>query len=232
MNIVFIKTHKTASTLIRSIIENYADSNDLKTLIPPNIEQTNFVQNMTNSYLDSLGTYNVSCRHIAYNKSFFEKHVPSAKYITIVREPLERAISHYYHLNYDNKDVIDYNEWYRNCVRINQDKYPSKDIIHSGFDNYISRWLGYDVDSQITYESLSKRYDLILHVEHMTRSIELLCKYLRVDISENIIVRKNNNERYKSFVIDDDVRESFYENNKSDVKLYALTRRIFDEYSL
>ena len=45
-SVVYIKTHKTASTLVRNAVEKYADINGLSKLIPPAEEQSNFVCNI------------------------------------------------------------------------------------------------------------------------------------------------------------------------------------------
>ncbi|XP_071960606.1 galactosylceramide sulfotransferase-like isoform X2 [Antedon mediterranea] len=97
-NIVFVKTHKTASTTLASILQRFGYTRNLLfTLgkrghvlssthlfnrkmipsLPPNVKLFN----------KSLTGYNLLTNHVRYNRPEMDAVVQNAKYITIIREP-------------------------------------------------------------------------------------------------------------------------------------------------
>ena len=224
-SVVYIKTHKTASTLIRKAVEKYADLHRLSKLIPPAEEQSNFVANMSAEYLASLNPpYGVSARHIAYDRDFFRKVVPGARYISSVREPLDRAVSHYYYLHPDRRsqDFPDFNYWYAHKVE-SQQLYPSKHEIHVGFDNYMAKWLGFS--GGIDEGSLQEIYDLVCVQEKMDLSLQRLSEILGFEV-KNRRVRPSKKSVYQNFRVSEDIASLFRERNRLDYRLYELSNSL------
>jgi len=226
--IVYIKTHKTASTLIRNAVEEYADINGLTKLIPPAEEQSNFVCNMSAKYLSSLdSSYGVSARHIACDRSFFNRLMPNAVYISSVREPLDRAISHYYYLHPDRhaSDFPDFNYWYAKTHDSPMQSCPSQRDVHAGFDNYMTRWLGFSVG--LNENALREVYDLICVQEKMDLSLRLLSEILGFEV-KNERVRSSNKNSYQNFNVSEEIAALFKERNQPDYELYELSNRVLD----
>lgn len=226
--IVYIKTHKTASTLIRKAVEEYADLHGLKKLIPPADEQSSFVNNMSAEYLATLTPpYGVSARHIAYDREFFCRNVPGALYISSVREPLERAISHYYYLHPDRRsaDFPDFNYWYAHNLEAKIQPYPSRHEIHVGFDNYMARWLGFS--EELEEARLRNIYSLICVQERMDLSLQLLSNILGFKV-KNQRVRSNRKNSYHDFRVSEEIAAIFRTRNHLDYKLYELSNGLLD----
>ena len=226
--VVYIKTHKTASTLIRKAVEEYADVRGLTKLIPPTEEQANFVANMSAEYLASLAPrYGVSARHIAYDREFFHKFVPGAVYISSVREPLRRAVSHYYYLHPDRRssEFPDFNYWYAHKLESPLPPCPSKREILSGFDNYMARWMGFS--EGLSESALRKVYTLVCVQERMDLSLQLLSEILGFNVS-NERVRANKKDRYHNFRVSEEIAGIFKERNRLDYELYELSNAILD----
>jgi hypothetical protein len=226
--IVYIKTHKTASTLIRKAVEEYADVHGLVKLIPPPQEQSNFVTNMSAEYLASLTPpYGVSARHIAYDQDFFHRLVPDAIYISSVREPLERAVSHYYYLHPDRRspDFPDFNYWYAHNLDAPVQPFPLQREVHAGFDNYMTRWLG--LSAGLGESALRKVYALICVQERMDLSLQLLSEILGFKVS-NERVRTNKKNKYHNFRVAAEIAGIFKERNRLDYELYELSNSILD----
>jgi glycosyltransferase involved in cell wall biosynthesis len=227
-SIVYIKTHKTASTLVRKAVEEYADIHGLSKLIPPPEETSNFVANMSAEYLTSLNPpYGVSARHIAYGYDFFHKFVPGAVYIPSVREPLERAVSHYYCLHPDRRsaDFPDFNYWYAHNLESPVQPCPSKGDIHAGFDNYMARWMGFS--EGLSERALRNIYTLVCVQEKMDLSLKRLSEILGFNV-KNERVRSNKKNKYINFRVSEEIAEIFKERNRLDYELYELSNVILD----
>jgi glycosyltransferase involved in cell wall biosynthesis len=226
--VVYIKTHKTASTLVRNAVEEYADIHGLSKLIPPPEEQSNFVCNMSADYLASLEpAYGVSARHIAYDRSFFNKLIPDAVTISSIREPLDRAVSHYYYLHPDRRspDFPDFNYWYAANLDAPVSSCPSQRDVHAGFDNYMTRWLG--LSGGLDETALRKVYDLICVQERMDLSLKLLSEILGFRV-KNERIRGNEKNRYQDFRVSEEIARVFKERNALDYELYESGNRILD----
>lgn len=226
--VVYIKTHKTASTLIRKAVEEYADLHGLSKLILPREEHANFVANISAECLASLAPrYGVSARHIAYDREFFNKYVPNAVYISSVREPLKRAISHYYYLHPDrhSPDFPDFNYWYAHQLESTLQSCPSKQQILAGFDNYMARWMGFS--EGLSESALRKVYTLVCVQEKMDLSLKLLSEILGFNV-KNERVRPNKKNKYHNFRVSEEIAGIFKERNRLDYGLYELSIAILD----
>lgn len=221
--VVYVKTHKTASTLVRNAVEKYADIHGLTRLVPPDTEQSNFVCNMSADYLATLQPgYGVSARHIAYDRDFFQRLMPGALYVSSVREPLERAISHYYYLHPDRNapGFADFNHWYANNLDTPVPECPTQHDVHAGFDNYMARWLGFS--EGINEAAVRALYDLVCVQEKMDLSLQRLSELLGFEV-KNQRVRDSNNKTYQNFRVSAEIAELFRERNRLDYQLYEIS---------
>lgn len=171
----------------------------LTRLLPPDQEQSRFVCDMSADYLQSLQPgYGVSARHIAYDGEFFQRLMPGALYLASVREPLERAISHYYYLHPDRNapGFADFNHWYANNLDKPVPACPTQHDVHAGFDNYMARWLGFA--EGLDEAAVRAVYDLVCVQEKMDLSLQRLSELLGFEV-KNRRVRASNNDIYQNF---------------------------------
>lgn len=224
--VVYIKTHKTASTLIRDAVEKYADIHHLSRLVPPDTEQSRFVCDMSTDYLASLQPgYGVSARHIAYDHDFFQRLMPGACCISSVREPLERAISHYYYLHPDRNapGFLDFNRWYAKNPDTPVPECPTQHDVHVGFDNYMARWLGFT--EGLDEAAVRAVYDLVCVQENMALSLQRLSGLLGFEV-KNRQVRTSNDSSYRKFRVSEEIAALFRERNRLDYRLYELSNQL------
>ncbi|CAK8683154.1 galactosylceramide sulfotransferase-like isoform X1 [Clavelina lepadiformis] len=89
-NIVFIKTHKTASTGVQNILLRYGLHNNLKIAFPKNVHDFDYPHFFSSQSVAKQGSdpYNIVCHHMRMKydvlKGFMPKETP---FVTIVREP-------------------------------------------------------------------------------------------------------------------------------------------------
>jgi len=251
MNIVYTKIPKTASTYYcRLIEENYSKENGLKIYIPGSEgwrdPKVPIFPNISNGeddrYKNVIGKYNISARHLSQHKPFFDKIMDGPiKYVTTLRNPLNRMLSHYYcnyigtRSRYGNEER-DFNRWYsENYEKLNPKDYNQMNtMLPLGFDNLMSYMLDYQNEDELTVESVKNKLDLILLTEKTEDSKKLLSKFLGIkDITQgpyqNKRERKNPNPNYKNFKIDNSVLDLFMDNNKMDYKLYEISLDIFNQ---
>lgn len=251
MNIVYTKIPKTASTYYcRLLEENYSKKNGLKIYIPgkegwrdPKVPIFPTIVNGEDSrYKNVIGKYNISARHLSQHRPFFNKIMgEQIKYVTTLRNPLSRMLSHYYCNviglpNRYGEGKRDFNKWYlENHKKLNlKDYIQMNNTIPLGFNNLMSYMLDYQNGDEITIESVKNKLDLILLTERTEDSKKLLSKFLGIkDITEgsyqNKTERKNHDPNYKNFKIDSDVLYLFRDNNKMDYKLYEISLNIFNQ---
>ncbi len=213
-NIVFIKCHKCSSTTVRMLLEEYAQKKRLKFMYEgynPKMQLRDAPPVMPEVLKPP---YNLSTRHIAYSKKFFdEMMIKPYHFITFIREPLKRAISHYYSLCPLSKSMS-FNTFYPKI-----DEYPEYRMF---FTNWMAYFLGYDSPDEI--KGINNRYSFIGITEKFNESVKKLEKFLDYQfISQRRNYRYNNNNRYRHFVINNRVRIKFVEDNHPDYMLYNQT---------
>ncbi|XP_077867726.1 galactosylceramide sulfotransferase-like, partial [Saccoglossus kowalevskii] len=99
--VVYIKTHKTASSTMSSIIQRFGDSRNLSFAVPPRghilSSRYGFKQNMLNSTkyppLNGGTHYDILTNHVGYNRHEMEAVIPNATYITVLRHPVNQLVS-------------------------------------------------------------------------------------------------------------------------------------------
>ncbi len=99
--VVFIKTHKTASTTSASLFERYGYSHNLTFALPwvTHIfhESKLFNRDMVMTF-QGMTTFDMLTNHARFNRKEMEAVVPHAKYVTIIRDPasqLESAFAYF-----------------------------------------------------------------------------------------------------------------------------------------
>jgi len=214
---VFIKTGKCGSTYIRKYLSNCnycKKSETLEASYGGILKNKNY-----NKYLLTVNhvDYNTKLGYIEHFNKIMKYPV---KYITCVRDPLKRAISHYYS---DRPSELNYNEWYR---KFHTNKYMNSHHYTNLTNNYMSNYLGFNSIDEITEENILNRYELVIIMEQINKGIKKLSNILNTKYKE--LDQINRNKEYSSQPeIDDDVRILFNKNNEMDNKLYTLCCKLY-----
>lgn len=165
--------------------------------------------------------YNLYINHILYNDQYI-KHMNNIMinkiiYISCIREPLDRAISHYYYSN-RYKTKYNFNEFYDLFGNTDNEGYGSNDKIN----NCMSFYMGITDSSQLEEECLKNKYGLIVCLDN--NFIIKLCKYFDIKIVNN---KSNVNYNKPKIIVDPKIKEKFIENNKLDYMLYEIVNKIY-----
>ena len=203
-NVVFVKIHRCSSTTVRYIIEDFADKNNLTYPFKGQAIRFNDIPIQVPKLRKK---YNLFTRHKIYDKDFFESVIDSPAYVSFVRDPLERAISHHYGLS---KSASDFNEWYPENYKVRK--------------NYMSKFLGYNSIKDITKKNLESRYIFIGTTESFDRSIKLMGKTLGWNIGNNY---KKYNITNREKHMSEKTKKLFKKHNQADYKLYKLVKEIW-----
>ncbi|XP_057290287.1 uncharacterized protein LOC130612976 [Hydractinia symbiolongicarpus] len=105
INIAFLKTHKTASSTVTSILNRFADINNLDIAIPKRDLRFNWPSSFTLAAVDQSRMKkkraNVLCNHSVLNRKELVKAMKSGfRLITILRDPVEQIYSLFHYENF------------------------------------------------------------------------------------------------------------------------------------
>uniref|UniRef100_A0A8C6TL69 Galactose-3-O-sulfotransferase 1 n=1 Tax=Neogobius melanostomus TaxID=47308 RepID=A0A8C6TL69_9GOBI len=233
VNLMFMKTHKTASSTILNILFRFGQKHKLKFAFPDGRNDffypSPFVCSQVKDYKPG-NCFNIVCNHMRFNHREVAKLLPpDAVYITILRDPVDLFESsfHYYHravpltwkIKSDNKLGAFLN---------NPDAFYSKEAFNSfylknllffdfGFNNNLAED---DPSVHTAIESLSKRFDLVLLAEYFEESLILL-KELLCWTMEDVLYFKLNARRSSSVSrLTPELRAKAQKWNSIDWKLY------------
>lgn len=233
VNVMFMKTHKTASSTILNILFRFGEKHRLRFAFPDGRNDFFYPSPFLCSYVKDYkpgDCFNVVSNHMRFDQKEVAKLLPpDAVYITILRDPVDLFESsfHYYHravpltwnIKSDNKLAAFLN---------NPEAFYSKQAFNSfylknllffdfGFDNNLD---SDDPTVSAAIESLSKRFDLVLLAEYFEESLILL-KDLLCWTMEDVLFFKLNARRSSSVSqLTPELRAKAQKWNSIDWKLY------------
>ncbi|XP_070538593.1 galactosylceramide sulfotransferase-like [Ptychodera flava] len=239
--VVFIKTHKTASTTLASIIERYGYSRSLSFALGNTdhvlADQNLFTRKIVEKSPPPLGggerVYDMLTNHARYNRPEMDAVVPSAKYFTVLREPssqLESAFSYFrmaHSLNLQN---------HSNALQIfmkNPQKYMdgkfffwwqarNGQIFDLGLD-HVHHDDVYTVDYKI--RQLEHEMDMVLITEYIDESLLLLRRAFCWEMDDILYISNNIRSKKLRYKIGDSLRRKMLRWNSADVRLYQHFNR-------
>ena len=245
--IVFIKTHKTASSTTSSIIERYGYLHNLSFVVRPEgqilTETALFHRSVVGKHNkhktseNCSGSFDILAHHARYNRPEMEAVVPDATYVTIIRDPVSQFESAfaYYDIakklglsRYDNplaefmkKPRTYFNmrtfDYYWQILRNSQ--IYDLGLNHADHDNECV------VDSKIS--TLERELDLVMLTEYFPESLILLKKLLCWDFEDILYV--SNRVRSSKYRVDlpTDLKDKIRQWNSADRKLYEHFNKTF-----
>ncbi|XP_006814245.1 galactosylceramide sulfotransferase-like [Saccoglossus kowalevskii] len=183
--LVYIKTHKTGSTTLASILERFGYTGNLTMAVPEirhGFPRTNLFNRSMVWKIDNISSFDMLTNHARYNRPELDALIPNATYITILRHPLAQFESMFGFFNWGRhihtKDPI--------ATFVNDPKYINATIYgratHNSqlFDLGLSLKQTLDEDTvNKKIQSLNKEMDLVLITEYFDESLlilrDLLC---------------------------------------------------------
>ncbi|GIY18349.1 galactose-3-O-sulfotransferase 2 [Caerostris extrusa] len=247
MNIVFLKTHKCASTSVQNILMRYAHQQNLTIAVPifPKNHYFSLTQPFRKEMIagapwENLG-YNILCHHMVFNKAVIEKIMPKDSiYISIIRNPVSLFESLYEYdelQDFYHMDIEEYAKGTKNSSTATKLKNRSNGMgrnqmlfdfgVHPAFFNNRAMIIR-------AIENIERNFDFIMVAEYFDESIillkHILCWELDDVISLTINARMKN---YKKNLSDEAVK-NLEEWNWGDKMLYeyflAKFHKTMDEF--
>ncbi|KAM7294426.1 galactosylceramide sulfotransferase-like [Ixodes scapularis] len=240
-DIVFLKTHKCASSTLMNIFLRYGMKHDLNFVLPKS-PLTHYIGHPTpfrRSFIDDITKYNMSfnilTHHSRYDGNEMRKVMPrDTVYVTILRRPDSLFESLYSYCRLANS-------YKKNLSAFVEDKNLTRALTRKrvvderlGF-NQMSFDLGYTGPLKSNpklivnfVNSIDKAFDLVMMTERLDESLILLKHLLCWNTSD--VVAFKINARYAEYkeALSPEVKQKLTELNHADVLLYRHFENVFE----
>lgn len=239
-DVMFLKTHKTASSAVQNVLLRYANKADLTVGLSNTHDiRFHYGQKFQKDFVAAAERpINILCHHMVFNYPELQKVMPeNTSYITILREPSSLFESMFDYLHYDSTpfsrikkkpSALEYwlnhtNQFFRGR---NDGRFwwfaKNGVFFDMGYDNLS------DDDKYIeqAIAELDKVFDLVLISDYFAESMLLLKDHLCWSM-EDILALKTNARDSANTVLTDRVKKKIYEWNKADAAVYLHFNRTF-----
>ncbi|XP_058473502.1 galactosylceramide sulfotransferase isoform X2 [Solea solea] len=233
VNVMFMKTHKTASSTILNIIFRFGEKHKLKFAFP---ERRNdffypspFLSSQVKDYRPG-DCFNIVCNHMRFDRQEVAKLLPpDAVYITILRNPVDLFESsfHYYHrmvpltwrIGGENKlvEFLDNPQTFYSPEAYNSFYLKNLLFFDFGLDNNVE---ADDPRVMSSIHSLSTYFDLVLIAEYFEESLILLKDKLCWTIDDIVYFKLNARKTSSVSQLTPEYRAKALVWNKADWRLY------------
>ncbi|XP_065212864.1 galactosylceramide sulfotransferase-like isoform X2 [Planococcus citri] len=248
-NILFLKTHKCASSTVQNILMRFGLKHDLNFALPKKTNYLAYFGNFSESVLLAPATktgqkYNMLVHHTRYRKFLKNIMHNDTISITILREPSSRFESsfHFYLLNkrYGKNftEFLNFLPRTKNGISQIYDKFDrDADSAHTKFDrNQMSFDLGLSRDSfqNITkirqfINEIDREFDFVMISEYLEASLVLLANLLRWPLHYVAFLSLNSRPDVKKYKLSDMEKEKLVQFNYADFLLYNHFLKKFND---
>lgn len=219
-NVVFLKTHKTASSSVQNIFLRYADEKNLTVAVPTNRNEQLFSllqpfqkEMVTGVPWENLG-FNILCHHMVFNSPAIHSVMPKDSiFISIVRDPVNLFESLYEYCELEDFYKMNIEEYARNTK--NNSFKPKLQARSNGMGrnqmlydfgvrpSYFSN----PVKIQEAIEHLDSYFDFVMIAEHFDESIVILRHILCWELDDVISLTINARiDSYKNNLSDEAIK--------------------------
>jgi len=229
--IVFVKTHKTASSTVQNILLRFADTNNLSVGLPANsgsrfFYPRKFLKAMTKPNLDG-SSPSIIAHHLRASDQLFESY-PESKFVTILRSIPSLYESSF---SYFKSETAPYRDAQNMTAFFNDPRkfIDSKDQVgpnggrvfarnHMTYDLGFDHLSESDLDAEEAIKSMESRYELVMISDYFLESIVLL-KHALCWNWEDVAFFVSNARAHKE-VPDEELARKIEEWNHFDFKLF------------
>ncbi|XP_074046773.1 galactose-3-O-sulfotransferase 2 isoform X2 [Macrotis lagotis] len=238
-NIMFLKTHKTASSTVMNILYRFTEKWNLTVALParqlyhlgyPWLFQTKYVEGF-----DTLnGTFNIMCNHLRFNPTEVQKVMPNNTfYFSILRNPISQLESSFvYYKGYVPafQKAKSLNEFLASPLRYYNESIPIKNIYAKN-----SMWFDFGYDNnkkdkghvRAVIEEIQKQFQLILISDYFDESMVLLRNTLHWDLDDVVYFKLNSRSENSIQNLSRENQEKVKEWCALDWELYQHFNRTF-----
>ncbi|XP_021487693.1 galactose-3-O-sulfotransferase 2 [Meriones unguiculatus] len=206
-NIMFLKTHKTASSTVLNILYRFSESHNLSTALPkgssfhlgyPWLFVTRYVEGMKQSgHLNH--RFNIMCNHLRFNLPEVQKVMPNDTfYFSILRNPVFQLESSFiYYKNYVpafqrvkslDEFLADPWKYYNDSVGLKNVYAKNNMWFDFGFDNNAPAETAY---VRTCLSEVERQFHLVLIADHFDESMVLLRRRLRWQLDDVVSFKLN-----------------------------------------
>jgi hypothetical protein len=239
--IVYIKTHKTASSTTANIIQRYGYLRNL-TFALPNRGHIFSVKTLFNAAMvfkrsSNQTQYNIISNHLIYQRQELDRIVPGATYITILRDPVARFESTfgYYEIekklqlqNFSNpltEFMSKPGYYYQKSKMTIKHQLRNGMAFSLGLPSHITNWSDQDIQESI--RRLDKEFDLVLITDYYDESLLLLKKLMCWEWRDILYIPIGVRSQSHRYEVTESVAATIREWNSVDVKLYDHFNKTF-----
>ncbi|XP_077993195.1 galactosylceramide sulfotransferase-like [Glandiceps talaboti] len=240
-DIIFVKTHKTASTTTGTIIERYGYKHGLAFAIPEGNqifdESRPFTHKMVNRTKPNFGNkFNIMANHLVFNKEELDRVIPNATYVSILRHPVKKFESTFGYYGIAEKMKLNQHVNPLEQFMKDPDKYMKKHEfkMKKQLRNGMMYNLGfnhrYDEDVDVinqTIAKLDKELDLVLLTDYYDESLILLKSRLCWEFEDILYISKGNRTENRRYKISPSLATKIEKWNQADVLLYEHFNETF-----
>ncbi|KAI5624445.1 galactosylceramide sulfotransferase, partial [Silurus asotus] len=233
VNLMFLKTHKSASSTILNILLRYGEKNGLKFALPSGRNDFSYPSTFTRMQVRDYRPgecFNIICNHMRFNAPEVEALLPDdAFYFTILRDPalVFESSFHYYkrvvpltwRIHGENKlrDFLNNPQIHFDSEGFNSFYLKNLNFFDLGFDNTLET-KDPIVDSAI--RDIGERFQLVLIAEHFEESLILLKDALCWQMDDLLFFNMNTRRPTSVSQLTPELRAKAREWNGVDWKLY------------
>ncbi|KAG9261986.1 galactosylceramide sulfotransferase [Astyanax mexicanus] len=240
VDIVFLKTHKTASSTILNILFRFGEKHRLKFAFPSSRNDFFYPSPFHRSQVKDYGPgvcFNIICNHMRFNEVEVAKVLPGdTSYITILRDPAELFESsfHYFGRLVPFTWKISGEDKLGEFLREPELYYDSE-----GFNSFYLRnllFFDFGQDNNLPADdprvaegirAIAERFELVMLVEHFEESLILLKDALCWDMEDLLFFKLNARKGSTISKLTPELRAKALEWNAVDWKLYQYFNATF-----
>ncbi|XP_028321215.1 galactose-3-O-sulfotransferase 2 [Gouania willdenowi] len=242
-HIVFLKTHKTASSSILNILYRYGESRNLSFALPLNKHSqlfypfffaSHFVEGVSSRRVSE---FHIMCNHMRFSKSEVAKVMPTDSfYFSILRNPvamMESIFNYYKSIPAFQKahsldNFLD-NSWKMYNTSLTNNHYAHNILAFDfGFDNNVTaRTDDFEERTNMAIAGIEQDFDLILISEYFDESMILLKHALCWSLEDIVSFRLNSRSEHQRRNISPDTAEKVKQWNVLDWKIYLHFNKTF-----
>ncbi|XP_053500665.1 galactosylceramide sulfotransferase [Ictalurus furcatus] len=233
VNLMFLKTHKAASSTILNILLRYGEKQRLKFALPNGRNDFAYPATFTRTHVKDYrpgACFNIICNHMRFNAPEVEALLPAdAFFFTILRDPalvfessfhyFKRVVPLIWRIHGEDKltEFLNDPQLYFNSEGFNSFYLKNPHFFDLGFDNTLEPE-DPTVDSAI--HAIAERFQLVLIAEHFEESLILLKDALCWQMDDLLFFNMNTRRPSSVSQLTPELRVKAREWNSVDWKLY------------